>query len=475
MFGADISQALLPFPPRQHLLIIPNNSRLPEILASRSPDHFSFASTSPGAMPPSSTPTTSTTPDNATSGGARKRKRNGTSVDLSTTALDTVQYNVARSAAILKDQGVAEDDEDLVHLESYSYKLLIVKAYQIDGYDVMALNFQAIPFSRLGIEHFPRLNIIYDKTAIIPALEFRTLIVEAIQGAFFDLEIDLKRPIQNLQEKMARNHRRVNMQASGRYPRRRFHVNQAVSDVMDYCEDVLKDHCFCVLPELALARRSKAPSKVSNDVPKKESSKAAGKKREKASSKARGKEQKEKEKAGQFGFSIEGRIMTEESANATKCVTFLTGVADYALWTFGMNEDDVSHQSLSTVRYMKILSSPDMEEDIDGHIVAVESKRQLNTPGEIDAAIAQAAGECLVMETAVPFVVTSGLKWIFGVLNRIGVADECETFALRHSGVLDIAPELTAVGHDEAYKAVFESLLFWPPDCPTGRERATNI
>ena len=58
-------------------------------------------------------------------------------------------------------------------------------------------------------------------------------------------------------------------------------------------------------------------------------------------------------------------------------------------------------------------------------------------------------------------MVTSGLKWIFGVLNRTGMSNECNTFALQHSGVLDVAAGLTVVGHDEAYKAVFESLFFW--------------
>ena len=192
---------------------------------------------------------------------------------------------------------------------------------------------------------------------------------------------------------------------------RRFHVNQAVWDVMDYCEDVLKDHSFCVLPELALARCSKTSSKVSSDAASKASNKLVGRASSKAAEKDKEREKKEKE-AGKFGFSVEGEIMTEKSAKATKCVTFLTGVADYALWTFGMSEESVAHHSLcessylfpiakhstcitrtATVRYMKLLS----QTDIEGHIVAVESKRQLNTPGEIDAAIAQAAGECLVM------------------------------------------------------------------------------
>ena len=189
---------------------------------------------------------------------------------------------------------------------------------------------------------------------------------------------------------------------------RRFYVNQAVWDVMDYCEDVLEGQSFCVLPELVLARSSKASSetssKAANKAPSKATQKEAGKKVDKEADK----------EAGKFGFSVKGKIMAEKSSEIVNCVTFLTGVADYALWSFGTDASDqvvcesfclilrstAKHLSYivcaAAVRSMKILSRR-QDDKIAGHIVTVETKRQLSTPGEIDAAIAQAAGECLVM------------------------------------------------------------------------------
>lgn len=44
-----------------------------------------------------------------------------------------------------------------------------------------------------------------------------------------------------------------------------------------------------------------------------------------------------------------------------------------------------------------MLAKAPVRRKITGHIVAVESKRQLSTDREIQAAVAQVAGECLAM------------------------------------------------------------------------------
>lgn len=146
-------------------------------------------------------------------------------------------------------------------------------------------------------------------------LEFEVIIGHAITT--FPVEtIDLlEGPIKNLNDKANRIHQRVSMEASTRalstarslhsdifwiYLKneagRRFHVNSAVWDVLDYCEDILGTQSFCLLPELALARSSTS---------------------------------KESEI---FGFEAKGQ---------EKVVTYLTGVADYILWRFGMDRADV--------------------------------------------------------------------------------------------------------------------------------------
>ncbi|KAF7972722.1 hypothetical protein HWV62_17182 [Athelia sp. TMB] len=403
-------------------------------------------------MPASSTPTAPTFNGNDTSGDSRKRRRS--SVDLTMTTLETVQLHIAACVALLTAESVAEDDLDFLHLLSYSDKLLMVKAAQREGFDVMA-----IPFSSLKIEHLPRLNITYDKAVIKSVQTFRDSIIDAIPTAFYGLNIDLERWIRNFRDKNEAG--------------RRFYVNQAVWDVMDYCEVVKAGQEFCVLPELVLARSSKASSKASsetsttatnkatNKTPRKSKQKEVGKKVNKKLDQEADKEEADQEadkEAGKFGLSIKGTTTAENSSEIVKCYTFLTGVADYALWNLGRDPAD---RLISMAHSMKILFRP-QNDDATGQIVTVESKRQLSTPGEIDAAIAQAAGECLVMEASVPFVVTSGLKWIFGVLHRTGEAQESgASYALWHSEVLELSPGSREEGDDVAYRAVFESLFFW--------------
>lgn len=81
---------------------------------------------------------------------------------------------------------------------------------------------------------------------------------------------------------------------------------------MDYCEDILGTQSFCVLPELALARSS--TSKASDD----------------------------------FGFEVEGEA---------KVVTYLTGIADYVLWSFGEDKADIARTFFCACSYLNPVAS----------------------------------------------------------------------------------------------------------------------
>ncbi|KZP21366.1 hypothetical protein FIBSPDRAFT_860805 [Athelia psychrophila] len=203
---------------------------------------------------------------------------------------------------------------------------------------------------------------------------------------------------------------------------------------MDYCDDVVSNHSFCVFPELALARSEKDLSSL--------------------------------------GFHVEGVIKPTTPADpAVDCVTILTGIADYVVWSFRADKPDIGNHDFAFVQGLKILSQI-KNRTTGGHIVAVESKRLLNTPSEINAAIAQVAGECVVIaglmsptvQADVPFIVTSGI-------NTGGDNQRGTKYALWHSDVLQVVPGSTPEGSDEGYKAVFQALLIWITTPAAGIQR----
>ncbi|KZP21358.1 hypothetical protein FIBSPDRAFT_931760 [Athelia psychrophila] len=368
---------------------------------------------------------------------ATKRKR--TSVDLGRSARISVQSHADAAVTLLMEEGVDEDDEDLVNLKELSARLLRVRELNKDG----PCEVKAIPFADLRLADLPGISISYhpETVSVTPAQVFREIIAGEIVAAFPDVTV-LDSPIQTLKERSARIHARVNMQKEAG---RRFHVNQVFSDVMDYCEDGVTNHSFCVVPELALARSEKDLSSL--------------------------------------GFHVEGVIKPTTPADpAVDCVTILTGIADYLLWSFRAEKPEIRNNDFAFVQDLKILSQI-KNRTTSGHIVAVESKRLLNTPSEINAAIAQVAGECVVIaglmkasvQADVPFIVTSGLKWIFGVLSLTGGNNQRGSqHTLWHSDVLQVVPGSTTEGPDEGYKAVFQALLIWITTPAAGIQRMFN-